>query len=133
MHTKRDIGACKKEHNEFHVREMEKHPDKETWRKKWMPDMIPVLEQLAAETKRLVDRERRALEANSDVDMSWRMTTKLQAKYDAVMKEAQEMAESGQIAESNAKMERAKGLETRIKEVRAIYDAERHEAKLCDI
>ena len=29
MHTKRDIGKCKKEHNEFHIKEMEKHPDKE--------------------------------------------------------------------------------------------------------
>ena len=31
----------------------------EVWRKKWLPDMIPVLDQIAAETKRLVDRERR--------------------------------------------------------------------------
>merc|ERR1711924_94717 len=95
--------------------------------------MVPVLEQLAAETKRLVERERRSLEANADVDMSWRMTTKLQGEYDAIMEEAQKLAESGQINESNAKMERAKGLETRIKEVRALYEAERHEAKLCDV
>lgn len=108
--TKRHLGDCCKVHSDALKEEYEGHPKKEEYQARYLKDVIRYLEGVVRTADEAVARVKRNLEAaNKDLeekgpnDVAKQEIEKIRERCNTYLKEAEELAEAGNIAGSKEK------------------------------
>jgi len=115
--TKRDIGRCEKVHSDALKVEFDSSPDKDKYEAEYLRDIQRYLEGLIRGAEDWASRERRHIEAaNKEIrdagpnDLAKKEINGLNEQASALMLEAEEAAEKGDIQKSKEKVELANSL-----------------------
>lgn len=120
--TKRDIGICCKLHSERLRQDFESHPDRKKYEAGYQQDFLRFLEGLNAEADACVAREKGKCAAPGKMakltEDQKETVANLQKQADEKMKEAEDLADKGQIVASKLAVERSKHLQAEVKNIK---------------
>jgi hypothetical protein len=134
--TKRDIGRCSKLHSQFYLEELERHPDKEKYLRRFRDDVLASLINLEKETGLIADREERSLAAKKESmggknPASLFAVSNIDKEIKEVYNEAQTLLDNGNVTEAKIKQDRVQYLQQRREEVLQRYGTEKFEDHVC--
>jgi len=137
--TKRDIGECKKVHSDAMKDEFEAAPDKDKYRIEWEAKLKNYLEELVRGADEWVARERRniadanrMIEEGGPNEVARAEIKKLNDQSAALLAEAENFAEAGNIQESKSKTDLAADLKRRAQEWEEKSKVQRQD-DVCDV
>jgi len=110
--TKRHLGDCPKVHSNALKEEYEEHPKKEEYQARYLKDVIRYLESVVrtadeavVRVKRNIDAANKDLEEKGPNDVAKQEIEKIRQQCNNLLKEAEELAEEGNITGSKEKQE----------------------------
>jgi len=108
--TKRHLGDCEKVHSDALKEEYEEHPQKEEYQARYLKDAIRYLEgvvrtadEAVARVKRNIEAANKDLEEKGPNDVAKQEIEKIRERCNGLLKQAEELAEAGDIAGSKEK------------------------------
>ncbi|CAK0802450.1 unnamed protein product [Prorocentrum cordatum] len=135
--TRRDIGSCTKVHSVALKQQFEQHPDREKYQTDYEKDFLDYLEGLIHEADQWISRERKNCKGagvETRIPPNLKQTIdRMKEQAEDLMKKAEDLAESGDVAGSKRMVDESGRLKQDIEEIRATHTVEVAAEEVCDI